>query len=94
MADVLLFEGRFSSRYHRCEWKNGPDDLVYILKLFLCRLISDDMISMQTVSLWTIDVCYYGGCVPLVVTMFHLLISHVILGVVVYDEIVVVYYYE
>jgi hypothetical protein len=34
-ADNLL-------RSHRCEWKNGPDDSVYIITLFLCRLISDD----------------------------------------------------
>jgi hypothetical protein len=27
---------------HRCEWKNGPDDSVYIITLSLCRLISDD----------------------------------------------------
>jgi hypothetical protein len=67
----LLYEGRCSSRSHRCEWKNGPDDSVYIMILFLCRLISDDMIAMETVCLWTIDVCYYGGCVPLVVTMCH-----------------------
>jgi hypothetical protein len=26
MADVLLFEGICSSRSHRGEWKNGPDD--------------------------------------------------------------------
>ena len=26
-------------RSHRCEWKNGPYDLVYIITLFLCRLI-------------------------------------------------------
>jgi hypothetical protein len=71
MADVLLSEGRCSSISHRCEWKNGPDDSVYIMILFLCRLISDDMISMETVCLWTIDVCYCGGCVPLVVTMCH-----------------------
>jgi hypothetical protein len=38
---------------------------------FLCRLISDDMISMETVCLWTVDVCFCGGCVPLVVTMCH-----------------------
>jgi hypothetical protein len=68
---LLLYEGRCSSRSHRCEWKNGPDDSVYIMILFLCRLISDDMISMDTVCLWTIDVCYYDGSVPLVVTMCH-----------------------
>jgi hypothetical protein len=93
MADVLLSEGRCSSRSHRCEWKNGPDDSVYIMILFLCRLISNDMIVMETVCLWTVDVCYCGGCVPLVVTMCHRLSSRVLLGVVVYHWIVVVYYY-
>ena len=29
-------------RSHRSEWKNGPDDSVYIITLFPCRLISDD----------------------------------------------------
>jgi hypothetical protein len=32
----LPFEGRCSSRSHRCEWKNGPDDSVYIMILFFC----------------------------------------------------------
>jgi hypothetical protein len=41
------------------------------MKLFLCRLISDDMIAMENVCLWTIDVCYCGGRIPLVVTMCH-----------------------
>jgi polyferredoxin len=35
MADVLLFEGRCSSRSHRCEWKNGLDDSVCIMILFM-----------------------------------------------------------
>ena len=70
MDDVLLYEGRCSSRSHRYEWKNGPDDSVYIMILFLCRLISDDMIAMETICLWKIDVCYCGGCVPLVVIMY------------------------
>jgi hypothetical protein len=32
----LMFysEGRCSSRTHRCEWKNGPDDSVYIITIF------------------------------------------------------------
>jgi hypothetical protein len=62
---------RCSSRSHRCEWKNGPDDSVYIMILFLCKLISDDMIAMETVCLWTVDVCYCGGCVPLIVIACH-----------------------
>jgi hypothetical protein len=61
MTNVLLSEGRCSSRYHICEWNNFPDDPVCIL---LCRLISDDMITMETV-------CHCGGCIPLVVTMCH-----------------------
>jgi hypothetical protein len=71
MADVLLSERRCSSISHRCEWKNGLDDSVYLMILFRCRLISDDMIAMETVCLWTIDVCYYGGCVPLFLSMCH-----------------------
>jgi hypothetical protein len=61
--------------------------------ILLCRKISDDMITVETVCLWTVVVCHYGGCVPLVVTMCHLLNSRVLLGVVVYHWIVVVYYY-
>jgi hypothetical protein len=32
----LMFysEGRCSSRDHICEWKNGPDDSVYIITMF------------------------------------------------------------
>jgi hypothetical protein len=73
MADVLLSEGRCSSRSHRCEWKNGPDDSVCIM-ILLCRLISDDMIVVETVCLWTVVVCHCGGCIPLVVTMCHWLV--------------------
>jgi hypothetical protein len=68
---LLLYEGRYSSRSHRCEWKNGPYDSIYIMIIFLCRLISDDMISMQIGCLWIVDVCYCDGCVPLFVTMCH-----------------------
>ena len=71
MVDVLLSEGRCSSRSHRCEWKNGPNDLVCIMIL----LILDDMIVMETVCLWTIVVCYCGGCDPLVVTVCHCLVA-------------------
>jgi hypothetical protein len=52
-------------RSHRCEWKNGLDDSVYIITLFLCRLISDDCYE----DYMTIDVYYCGGCVPLFVTI-------------------------
>jgi hypothetical protein len=68
MVGVLPPEGRFSSKSHRCEWKNDLDDLVCIMVL-LCRLISDDMIIVETVCLWTVVVCHCGGCVPLVVTV-------------------------
>jgi hypothetical protein len=34
-ADVLFSEGRCSSISHRCEWKNGPDDSVCIMILFM-----------------------------------------------------------
>jgi hypothetical protein len=79
----LMFysEGRCSSRSHRCEWKNGPDDSVYIITLFLCRLISVDMITMETVCLQTVEVCYCGGYVPLFVTMCHGLSSCVLLWI-------------
>jgi hypothetical protein len=92
MVDVLPSEGRCSSRSHRCEWKNGPDDSVCIM-ILLYRLISDDMITVETVCLWTVVVCHCVGCVPLFVTMCHLSSSRVLLGVVVYHWIVVVYYY-
>jgi hypothetical protein len=32
---LLLYEGRFSSRYHRYEWKNDPYDSTCILILFI-----------------------------------------------------------
>jgi hypothetical protein len=70
MADVLLSEGRCSSKSHRCEWKNGPNDSVCIM-ILLCRLISDDMITVEIVCLWTVVVCHCGECIPLVVTMRH-----------------------
>jgi hypothetical protein len=39
----LMFysEGRCSSRSHRCEWKNGPDDSIYIITLFLVSALVD-----------------------------------------------------
>jgi hypothetical protein len=73
MAIVLLYEGRCSFRSHRCEWKNGPDDSVCIM-ILLCKLILDDMIFVEIVCLWTVAICYYGVCVPLVVTMCHWLV--------------------
>jgi hypothetical protein len=45
------------------------------------------------VCLWTVDVCYCGGCVPLIVIICHWSSIYVLLGVVVYHWIVVVYYY-
>jgi hypothetical protein len=92
MADVLPSEGRCSSISHRCEWKNGLDESVCMM-ILLYRLISDDMITVETVCLWTVAVCHCVGCVPLFVTIFHLSSSRVMLGVVVYHWVVVVYYY-
>jgi hypothetical protein len=85
-------EGRCSSISHRCEWKNGPDDSICIM-ILLYRLISDDMITMETVCLWEVTICHCVGCVPLFVTMCHLSSSRVLFGVVLYHWIVVVYYY-
>ena len=70
MDDVLLSEGRCSSRSHRCEWKDGPNDSVCIM-ILLCRLIADYMIVVDTVYLWKMVVFHCGGCVPLVMTMCH-----------------------
>ena len=71
MADVLLYEGRFSSISHKCEWKNGPNDSVCIMIL----LISYDMIVVETVCLWKIVVCYCGGCDPLIAIVGHWLVA-------------------
>jgi hypothetical protein len=92
MADVLHSEGIFSSRSHRCEWKNGPDDTVCI-RILLYKLISDDMIAVDILCLWIVTVCHCVGCVPLFMTMCHLSSSCVLLSMVVYHWIVVVYYY-
>jgi hypothetical protein len=35
MVDDLIFEGICSSKSHKCEWKNGPGDLVCIMILFM-----------------------------------------------------------
>jgi hypothetical protein len=67
MSKCLNFQGRCSSISQKCEWKSGPDDSVLIMTL----LILDDMIVVETVCLWTIVVCYHGGCDPLVVTICH-----------------------
>jgi hypothetical protein len=34
-----------------------------------------DLIAVETVCVWTIAVCYYGECVPLVLTMGHWLVA-------------------
>jgi hypothetical protein len=68
MVDALLLEGRCSSRSLRCEWKNVPYDLVCIM-ILLCRLISDDRITVEIVCLWIVVVFHCGGCVLLFVTM-------------------------
>jgi hypothetical protein len=64
-----LLKGNCSSKSHRCEWKNGPDDSVYIITMFSMQI--DDMIVMETVCLRIVDVYYCGGCVPLIVTICH-----------------------
>ena len=71
MTDVLPSEGRCSSRSHRCEWKNGPDDSVCIMIL----LISNDMIIVENVCFWKVVVCYCGGCDPLIVIVGHYLVA-------------------
>jgi hypothetical protein len=43
----------------------AQDDSVYIITLFLCRLISDDCYE----DCMIVDVYYCGGCVPLFVTI-------------------------
>jgi hypothetical protein len=92
MADVLLSEGKCSSRSYRCEWKNGPDDLVCIM-ILLCRLISDDMIVVETICLWRVVLCHCDGMYSTDCDYVSLVSSRVLLGVVVYHWIVVVYYY-
>jgi hypothetical protein len=71
MVDVLLSEDKCSSRYHRCEWKNGPYESTCIMIL----LISYDMIVVENICLWKIVVCYCGGCDPMVVTVCHWLVA-------------------
>jgi len=38
MANVLPSEGRFSSISYKCEWKNGPDESVYIITMFYMQV--------------------------------------------------------
>jgi hypothetical protein len=64
---VYLLRADALARSHRCEWKNGPDDSIYIITLFLCRLISDDCyedymsLDSRCILLWWIcsTVCDY-----------------------------------
>jgi hypothetical protein len=35
---IFYSEGRYSSRSHKCEWKNGPDDSVYIIAMFYVQV--------------------------------------------------------
>jgi hypothetical protein len=37
-SSSFTFEGRCSSRSHRYEWKNGPDDSVYIITIFFVQV--------------------------------------------------------
>jgi hypothetical protein len=58
-------------RSHICEWKNGPDDSVYIITLFLCRLMSDDCyedcmsLDSKCILLWWMcsTVCDYTSLI-------------------------------
>jgi hypothetical protein len=43
----------------------------FVSRYCLCRLISDDVIVVETACLWTIVVCYCGRCDPLAVTVCH-----------------------
>jgi hypothetical protein len=47
----------------------------FVSRYCLCRLISNDMIVVETIYLWTVVVCYDGGCAPLVVTVCHWLVA-------------------
>ena len=62
---LLIFytEGRYSFISHRHESKIGPNDLDFIITLFLCRLLSDVCYEEYMI----VDVNYYGGYVPLFV---------------------------
>jgi hypothetical protein len=46
----------------------------FVSQYCFCRLISNDMIVLETVCLWTLVICCYGGCDPLIVTMCHWLV--------------------
>jgi hypothetical protein len=64
-SPLLMFctEGKYSFISHRREGKIGPDDSVYIITLFLCRLLLDVCYE----DYMTVDVNYCGGYVPLFV---------------------------
>jgi hypothetical protein len=64
-SPLLMFytEGKYSFISHRCESKIGPNDSVYIITLFLCRLLLDVCYE----EYMTVDVNYCGGYVPLFV---------------------------
>jgi hypothetical protein len=47
---------------------------LFVSRYCLCKLISDDMIVVETVCLSIVVVCHCGGSVPLVVTMCHWLV--------------------
>jgi hypothetical protein len=53
-ADDLL-------RYHICEWKNGQYDSVYIITLFMWKLILNDCYE----DCMIVDIYYCGGYVAL-----------------------------
>ena len=87
---VPLFWGRYSFRAHRCEWKIGPDKSVYIITLFLCRMLSDVWYENCII----VDEDYYGEYVLLFATIRCWSSTCVLLDVVVNHWIVVMYYYE
>ena len=66
-SPLLMFYtgGRYSFISHRRESKIVPDNLVFIITLFLCRLLSDVCYE----EYMTVDVNYCGGYVPLFVTI-------------------------
>jgi hypothetical protein len=58
-------KGIYSFRAHRCERKIGPDNSIYIITLFLCRLLSDVCYE----DYMTVDEDYCGEYVSLFATI-------------------------
>jgi hypothetical protein len=70
-SPLLMFytEGIYYFRSHRCERKIGPDGSFYFNNIFSASC--HQMIVKETACLQTVEICYYGGYVPLFVTMCH-----------------------